>query len=118
MAYSYEEAEEYAINEAEKLNSIFTVLLHSHGTIFATMTNGKKERKYKTTILDTRYKGNLIYWAENGFNIRHYLKYVSESNSYLSVYLKLLRDVHTAVSSGSWCGGQRQQCGDSGSGLR
>jgi len=26
--------------------------------------------------------------------------------------------VHTAVSSGSWCGGQRQQCGDSGSGLR
>lgn len=26
--------------------------------------------------------------------------------------------LHTAVSSGSWCGGQRQQCGDSGSGLR
>ena len=26
--------------------------------------------------------------------------------------------MHTAVSSGSWCGGQRQQCGDSGSGLR
>ena len=27
-------------------------------------------------------------------------------------------NLHTAVSSGSWCGGQRQQCGDSGSGLR
>jgi len=25
--------------------------------------------------------------------------------------------VHTAVASGSWCGGQQQQCGDSGSGL-
>ena len=33
----------------------------------------------------------------------------------------MLRDsahMHTAGSSGSWCGGQRQQCGDSGSGLR
>ena len=29
-----------------------------------------------------------------------------------------LLGLHTAVSSGSWCGGQRQQCGDSGSGLR
>lgn len=29
-----------------------------------------------------------------------------------------IKGVHTAVSSGSWCGGQRQQCGDSGSGLR
>ena len=92
MAYDYEEAEEYAINEAEKLNSIFTVLLHSHGTIFATLTNGKKERKYKTTILDTRYKGNLLHLAENGFNIRHYFKYISESDSYIFVYLKLLRD--------------------------
>ena len=36
-------------------------------------------------------------------------------------YLGTPRDkskLHTAVSSGSWCGGQRQQCGDSGSGLR
>ena len=31
---------------------------------------------------------------------------------------KILARMHTAVSSGSWCGGQRQQCGDSGSGLR
>ena len=27
------------------------------------------------------------------------------------------RTMHTAVTSGSWCGGQRQQCGDSGSDL-
>lgn len=92
MAYNYEEAEKYAINEAEKLNSIFTVLLHSHGTIFATLTNGKKERKYKTTILDIRYKGNLLHLAEDGFNVRHYFRYISKSDSYITVYLKLLRD--------------------------
>lgn len=45
------EAEEYAINEAEKLNSIFTVLLHSHGTIFATLTNGKKKGNTKQQFL-------------------------------------------------------------------
>ena len=33
-------------------------------------------------------------------------------------YAEFLKKMHTAVSSGSWCGGQRQQCGDSGSGLR
>lgn len=32
--------------------------------------------------------------------------------------LVIVGSMHTAVSSGSWCGGQRQQCGDSGSGLR
>ena len=37
---------------------------------------------------------------------------------YLDYIRGLLKKVHTAVSSGSWCGGQRQQCGDSGSGLR
>lgn len=92
MAHNYDEAEEYAIEEAEKLNSIFTVLLHSHGTIFATLTNGKNEKKYKTTLLDSRYKGNLLHIAEDGFNIRHYFKYLNISDSYLAVYLKLLRD--------------------------
>ncbi|MBQ4515621.1 MAG: hypothetical protein II978_02405 [Clostridia bacterium] len=92
MAHTYEEAEEYAMKKAEALNSIFTVLLHSHGTIFAIMTNGKKERKYKTTILDTRYKGNLLHLAENGFNIRHYYECLNSGQSYLSVYLKLLND--------------------------
>ena len=28
-----------------------------------------------------------------------------------------LDSLHMAVTSGSWCGGQRQRCGDSGSGL-
>ena len=35
-----------------------------------------------------------------------------------NVEVTLYFELHTAVSSGSWCGGQRQQCGDSGSGLR
>ena len=34
------------------------------------------------------------------------------------MFLPPMGRMHTAVSSGSWCGGQRQQCGDSGSGLR
>ena len=37
---------------------------------------------------------------------------------YLSEIERGVKMLHTAVSSGSWCGGQRQQCGDSGSGLR
>ena len=44
-------------------------------------------------------------------------KHKQEQEEYLKAGV-VKRVVHTAVSSGSWCGGQRQQCGDSGSGLR
>ena len=44
-----------------------------------------------------------------------FIKKVVDTSEYFKAGQKYL---HTAVSSGSWCGGQRQQCGDSGSGLR
>ena len=43
-------------------------------------------------MLDTRYKGNLLLLAEQGFNIKHFYKHISTSNSYLHVYLKLLNE--------------------------
>jgi len=95
MANNYDDAEQFAIQEAEKLNSIFTVLLHSHGTIFAALVDGKKDRKYRTNILNLRYKGNLLHLAENCFNIQHCFKYLNNNNTYMTVYLKLLRDAQS-----------------------
>lgn len=43
-------------------------------------------------MLETRYKGNLLLFADQGFNVLHYYKYISKNNSYLKVYLKLLND--------------------------
>ena len=43
---------------------------------------------------------------------------LNEIREMISSYEEEDGTMHTAVSSGSWCGGQRQQCGDSGSGLR
>lgn len=92
MAHNDKEAESFALKKAQLLNSIFTSLLHSHGSIFAMLTFDKKERKFKTTMLNTRYKGNLLHLAENGFTIRHYFKCIDSTESYMRVYLKLLND--------------------------
>jgi len=43
-------------------------------------------------MLDTRYKGNLLLLAEQGFNIRHYYEYLNKDNNYLTVYMKLLNE--------------------------
>ena len=75
-----------------------------------------------------------ICWAANGLNgnpisnwlakrgANNYLKEHFPNTDYyiedLGFSFKFTGYLHTAVSSGSWCGGQRQQCGDSGSGLR
>ena len=48
-----------------------------------------------------------------------YTVFNKENKNFSGIWAYFSEDyVHTAVSSGSWCGGQRQQCGDSGSGLR
>jgi len=46
------------------------------------------------------------------------IKIIIFQQAYIVYILAVKHKMHTAVSSGSWCGGQRQQCGDSGSGLR
>lgn len=92
MALDYEQAKKYALNKADILNNIYTTLLGSHGTYFAVVTLNKKEKMSQISILDTRYKGNLFLWAENGFNIRQYYKYLNKENSYLTVYMKLLNE--------------------------
>lgn len=92
MALNYEQAKEYALKKADILNNIYTTLLGSHGTYFAVVTLNKKEKMSQIKLLDTRYKGNLLLWAENGFNIRQYYKYLNKDNSYLIVYMKLLNE--------------------------
>ena len=92
MALDYEQAKEYALKKADILNNIYTTLLGSHGTYFAVITLNKKEKMSQISILDTRYKGNLFLWAENGFNIRQYYKYLNKENGYLTVYMKLLNE--------------------------
>lgn len=92
MALNYEEAEEYALKKVDILNNIFTALLGSHGTYFSVVTLNKKEQMSKINMLDTRYKGNLLLLAEQGFNIRHYYEYLNKENSYLIVYMKLLNE--------------------------
>ena len=90
MALDYEQAKEYAIRKIDYLNSIYTTLLGSHGTYFAIVTFNKKEKMSQISMCDTRYKGNLLLLAENGFSIRKYYKYLKKEKSYLSVYMKLL----------------------------
>lgn len=92
MALDYEEAEKYAIEKIDILNNIFTTLLWSHGTYFSVVTFNKKDHMTKINMLETRYKGNLFLLAEQGFNIRHYYKYLNKENSYLIVYMKLLNE--------------------------
>lgn len=92
MALNYEEAEEYAIKKVDILNNIFTTLLWSHGTYFSIVTLNKKEHMSKINMLETRYKGNLLLFAEQGFNIKHYYEYLNRENSYLTVYMKLLNE--------------------------
>ena len=36
---------------------------------------------------------------------------------FVAAFFLFMPTLHMAVTSGSWCGGQRQRCGDSGSGL-
>ena len=91
-ASSYEEAEEYALKRVEMLNSVYTVLLRSHGTFFATIVFNPTEQLSRINVLDTRYKGNLLLLAEQGFNIRHFYKHISTTKSYMQVYLKLLNE--------------------------
>lgn len=91
-ASSYDEAQQYALRQVEILNSIYTVLLRSHGEFFASLVFNTKEKITRISMLDTRYKGNLLLLAEQGFNIKHFYKYLSTSNSYLQVYLKLLNE--------------------------
>ncbi len=92
MAIDYEQAKNYALRKANMLNSIYTTLLGSHGTCFAVVTLNKIEKMSQISIMDTRYKGNLLLWAENGFNIREYYKYLNKDNGYLEVYMKLLTE--------------------------
>ena len=91
-ASSYDEAQEYALRQVEMLNSIYTILLRSHGEFFAALVFNTKEKRTRISMLDTRYKGNLLLLAEQGFNIKHFYKHISTSNSYLHVYLKLLNE--------------------------
>lgn len=91
-AESYEKAEKYALAKADILNNIFTALLRSHGTFFATVVLNENEKMSKISMLDSRYKGNLLLLAEQGFNIRHYYKVIANKNSYIRVYLKLLNE--------------------------
>lgn len=91
-AFSYEEAEQYALDKIDIINNIFSLLLKSHGQYFATVTLNDKEHMSKINMLDTRYKGNLFLLADQGFNVLHYYRYISKNNSYLKVYLKLLND--------------------------
>lgn len=98
MALNYEQAKEYALKKADILNNIYTTLLGSHGTYFAIVTLNKKEKMSQISMMDTRYKGNLLLWAENGFNIRQYYKYLNKDNSYLIVYMKLLNEAKNEES--------------------
>ena len=92
VALNYDDAKEYALQKADILNNIFTVLLRSHGTYFAVIILNKTERISQISLLNENYKGNLLLLAENGFNIRQYYNYLNKNNSYLIVYMKLLND--------------------------
>ena len=91
-ATSYEEAEKYALDKVDILNNIFSLLLRSHGEYFATVVLNTNDHMSKINMYETRYKGNLLLFADQGFNVLHYYKYISKNNSYLKVYLKLLND--------------------------
>lgn len=91
-AESYDLAEEYAIKKAELLNSIYSMLLKSHGHFFAAVTMNTREKRSRLNIFNTRYKGNLLLFADQGHNVLHYYKTLSKKNSYLIVYIKLLNE--------------------------
>ncbi|MBQ9314277.1 MAG: hypothetical protein IJ220_04640 [Clostridia bacterium] len=90
MALDYEQAKRYALKRIDFLNSVYTVLLGSHGTYFSIVTLNKEEKMSQISMCNTRYKGNLFLFAENGFNIKQFYKYIKNDKGYLSVYLKLL----------------------------
>lgn len=91
-ASSYEDAENYALKKADLLNSIYSMLLKSHGHFFAIVTMNEDEKMAKLNIFNTRYKGNLLLYADQGHNVLHYYKELSKKNSYINVYIKLLNE--------------------------
>ena len=91
-ADSYEAAEEYGIKKASLINNIYSILLKSHGHFFATVTLNKCKNMSKLNMFNTRYKGNLFLFVDQGHNVRHNYKKLSQKDSYLNVYFKLLND--------------------------
>ena len=63
-----------------------------NGKILETDVTIAKNDLSKEEIEETRYKGNLLLFAEQGFNIKHYYEYLNRENSYLTVYMKLLNE--------------------------
>ena len=91
-ADSYDEAEEYAVSKISLLNNIYTVLLKSHGHFFALVTLNESQKISRLKILNTRYKGNLLLFADQGHNTLNLYRKLFDTNSYLNVYIKLLND--------------------------
>ena len=91
-ADSYEDAEQYAMKKVEIVNNIYSILLKSHGHFFANVTMNTREKLSRLNIFNTRYKGNLFLFADQGHNVRHYYKILSQKGSYLNVYIKLLNE--------------------------
>lgn len=91
-ADNYDEAENYAIEKVEILNSIYSMLLKSHGHFFASITMNTTKKIFRLNIFNTRYKGNLFLFADQGHNVLHFYKSLSNKQSYINVYIKLLNE--------------------------
>ena len=68
------------------------MLLKSHGHFFAAITMNTTKEISRLNIFNTRYKGNLFLFADQGHNVLHFYKSLSNKQSYINVYIKLLNE--------------------------
>ena len=72
VADSGQKAEEYALSKAKLLKNLYSSLLNSHGEFFAVTILNNTDKTSMTNLYDNRYKGNLLLYADQGYNIYKY----------------------------------------------